>query len=153
MIAFPARLLFAAFLASLAPHALRGQETDEVPADLAFVSSGGYWEAGAERGQYRLLVFSNGFEHIISTVFVQWIRDPHSAEAPGETAAVVATVPVSEVNDQLTWSLGAPSVTSSPAGTTATLEMANSHLPDQAPRVCTLRLGQPGRYTASCKPR
>jgi hypothetical protein len=145
-------LVFAALPALAAPQEVCGQDLATLPPDLVFAVSGGYWEIGSQRGQYRLLVFSEGFEHVISTVFLQWLREPQSSEDAADTTAVVATAPVLEINDRATWSVGPPILIPAKNGTTAVLQMTNSHMPDEPGRSCLLVLGAPGHYIAICKP-
>jgi hypothetical protein len=38
---------------------------------------GGEWEGEGQRGQIRLIVVAGGFEHLLSTLYVQWVQAPN----------------------------------------------------------------------------
>jgi hypothetical protein len=134
----------------LAPGPLLGQEPKAVDPELRYVITGGFWERGNESGQFRVLVYSAGFEHVISHVFVQWLRDPQASDQP---PTIVASEPIRPINDQPTWSVGLPSLVPTERNAAIVkLEMANSHTEGTETRTCTVRLALPGRYTVTCHP-
>jgi hypothetical protein len=134
----------------IGPAPGNAQEPASAPPDLAYVVTGGWWQRGQESGQYRVLVFSPGFEHVISQVFIQWIRGPQGSDQPGQ---VIATAPIGPINDQPTWSVGLPElVTPEKNSATVTLHMANSHSDQDERRTCTVRLTLPGRLSSTCSP-
>ncbi len=47
-----------------------------VPPDVVSVTSGGYWDDGEKSGTYRVVISNKGFEHITSTLLIEWIADP-----------------------------------------------------------------------------
>ena len=69
----------------LAPYAIA---QPVVPASIESVVSGGYWETPGHHGRYRVLVVNEGFEHVTSKVFVQWVAE---ASSPVAGPVVVAT--------------------------------------------------------------
>ena len=133
------------------PFALTAQQADSVDPELEYVVTGGSWQQGDQDGQYRVMVYSAGVEHVISHVFIQWIRNP---VASNTSASIVSSKPISEINDQPTWSVGAPTLSASRTNeVTITLEMNNSHTEERETRTCTLQLGLPGHVSASCRPK
>lgn len=60
-----------------------------VPPQVHSVASGGYWSSGRHSGVYRVIVVNEGFEHVASRVFVEWIAEPTS---PTEDPTVIAVV-------------------------------------------------------------
>src|SRR4051794_28214167 len=76
-----------------------------VDATLAYVISGGWWERGDAHGRYRVLVYSPGFEHVISQVFVEWVQEPSESD---QLPQVISTLPIDAVNAQPTWTVGLP---------------------------------------------
>jgi hypothetical protein len=142
-------LLLCIGLLTIGSASLHAQGTF-VPPDLAYVVSGGSWERGQESGCYRVLVFSPGYEHVISKVFVEWIGDP---KASNEPPRVVATEAIAAINGQPTWSVGLPSLTAAGKNAmTITLQMANTHSEEDERRTCTVRLALPHQVTATCTP-
>jgi hypothetical protein len=77
----------AAVLAMLWPAP--GVSQSQVPASVTSVVSGGFWQSGSQAGRYRVVVVDEGTEHVVSRVFVEWVKD---AEAPETGPAVVASV-------------------------------------------------------------
>jgi hypothetical protein len=131
----------------LAPGSLLAQEPKNVDPHLLYAVTGGYWERGDVHGQFRILVYSGGFEHIISHVFVQWLRDPQASDQPPE---LVASEPIRPINDQPTWSVGLPSLVSEKRNVAiVNLKMVNSHTEENETRTCILRLALPGQYTVT----
>lgn len=49
---------------------------------VEFVTSGGWWESKAERGTYRVIVVSGGFEHVFSEITLQRIGHPTEHDQP-----------------------------------------------------------------------
>jgi hypothetical protein len=132
------------------PASTNTQEPASVPTDLAYVVTGGWWQHGQESGRYRVLVFSPGFEHVISQVFIQWVRDPQGPDHPGQ---VIATAPIGPINDQPTWAVRLPElVTPNKNFATVTLHMANSHSDQDERRTCIVRVTLPGRLNSTCSP-
>ena len=77
-------------LAAQAPAAAQ-QPAAGVPvldARIATVRTGGYWEAGGQRGYYRAVELQDGWEEIRRRVLIQWLAVP----AERGEATVVATV-------------------------------------------------------------
>ncbi len=64
-----------------------------LPADVETVVSGGYWEVGdTARGRFRAVITTNGLEHLISGLRIEWIRDPEeSNQAPRPLFAMDVT--------------------------------------------------------------
>ena len=69
---------------------IRAQTRDRLPAEVETVISGGWWESGAQEGRYRVVIRSGGFEHVISTMTVDWIVSPTETS----DAKVVASVTI-----------------------------------------------------------
>lgn len=51
-------------------------EAPGVPADVATVATVGWWMAGAAEGAYRLVIVEQGFDQIVSQVYLEWIELP-----------------------------------------------------------------------------
>jgi hypothetical protein len=52
-----------------------------VPATIESVNSGGYWATPEHRGRYRVVMVNEGYEHVYSRVFVEWVADPRSSSS------------------------------------------------------------------------
>ena len=53
-----------------------GAQHISVPAEVTSVSTAGRWQSGRIAGSYRVVVVRDGWEHIWSRVYVEWLQDP-----------------------------------------------------------------------------
>lgn len=67
------------------------------------VASGGYWKDGDRSGIIRIIVLQQGWEHVTSSVYLEWIEERHTRELK-----LIQQSPVDEINQAGTWSIGAP---------------------------------------------
>jgi hypothetical protein len=74
-------------------------EVPAVPLDVATVVSGGAWETADAAGTYRVVIVDEGFEHVHSTLWLEWL-----APVQDGPPALVARVRVKELSDGF-WSL------------------------------------------------
>ena len=140
------RVLLAIALGFCCSRSVDAQTIDAVVPSLEFAVTGGTWAQGGVRGQYRVLVFSGGFEHIVSEVYIQWIRDPESSS---DTAALVRSVPARQANHF--WRVnGPPVVQRRPGGATVTVRLVDPH-DSQPAQICVFTVGTPGEYAGSCR--
>jgi hypothetical protein len=58
------------------------------------VVSGGFWQQDSISGSIRVLIYSGGYEHVSSMLYLQWLTDPTS-ELPGQ---IIASVRVEELD-------------------------------------------------------
>jgi hypothetical protein len=59
-----------------------------VPANVRSVATGGRWHDGKRDGQYRVVVVDDGYEHVWSRVYIQWVARPQDRN---DTELIVAT--------------------------------------------------------------
>lgn len=78
---------FAFALAACVPVALAG----DIDADVVAVVSAGHWQDDAGQGVYRVVVRTQGFEHLSSGVVAEWVTDASEA---GNDARIVASEPL-----------------------------------------------------------
>ena len=124
---------------------LAGQQAPQVPVGLEYAVSGGGFQADSAWGQYRVLVFSGGFDHIVSEFHLQWVRDPTS----DDSARVVGSVPIQELNGM--WrAAGAPIIRLTPAGTTIRIDVVDPHGANGVRRHCVVTPSAPSKYTIRC---
>jgi len=71
-------------LATLVLLAVPAEEVPDfqIPTDVAFVVSGGYWTRGPLHGTYRLIVRNSGYEHVSSELVAEWIEDANGEDGP-----------------------------------------------------------------------
>lgn len=81
-------LLLAALLVSSA----MAQEP-RIPRDVVGVSTIGYWQTASQSGTYRVVVTQNGWEHVWSQVFIQWLPEPKSRDAAEPPITVAELLP------------------------------------------------------------
>lgn len=80
--------VLASLLVALIAMPLHAEESPIPSPDpkITSVISGGHWEDGEEHGSYRVVMWSEGYEHVSSGVLAEWISDPQEA---GESPRVV----------------------------------------------------------------
>ena len=61
------------FGALATPALAAAQDTTRIDPSVSSVVSGGYWQHGPRGGRYRIIVRTADFEHVSSTVRVEWI--------------------------------------------------------------------------------
>src|SRR5262245_12915739 len=88
------------------PSSSWSEEPPDLDTSVSSVVSGGYWEHETQRGHYRIVVRSAGWEHVSSTIRVEWI-----VEDPGKQQnRLLASSPVGSIPDWA-WSLATPHLT------------------------------------------
>jgi len=60
-----------------------------VPPEVSSVVSAGYWQANGQSGTYRVVVTSQGWEHVTSRVLVEWLAE---AKELGQSPTVLSVV-------------------------------------------------------------
>ena len=142
------RALLALAFCICAPRLATAQAMDAITPYLEFAVKGGGWADSTAAGEHRVLVYSGGFEHVISVVYIQWIRDPR---AQADTATLVQSVAVAQLNRP--WRVSAvPVLRSTTAGTTFTIHFVDPHDSGQPEQVCVVTAGTPSNYRVSCGP-
>ncbi|WP_147305071.1 hypothetical protein [Alkalilimnicola ehrlichii] len=84
-------MIFAFFLAVSSALA-----ADDLDPRVAFVVSIGEWNNGGQRGTFRFVTKTHGFEHASTSLWMQWVAYPEGSD--GESAAV-RSVAINELND------------------------------------------------------
>lgn len=132
----PMRCLRLAALTSVIALRLDAQAPSGLAADVETVTSGGSWEQGSSEGRYRAVIRSGGFEHVISTLTIDWITSPTETDSARVVASV--TIPTAGV------SLHDPEFSYTDSGWTLSVCANDSHF--DPPRLSTLHiaLGAPG---------
>ena len=102
---------------------------------IAFVSTGGFWESGPDRGQFRVVVTNQGWEHSSSKVELQWLLEDVAAR----DLRLYKSVEVKELSGGL-MSVGQPTFT--PEGTV----VLHASLKTGESTVFSLTPLQPGMY-------
>ena len=69
-------LMFTAIFALFVPFVALGQPA--IPMQVTSVVSGGYWQRGSESGTYRAVIVQEGWEHLSSRLYIEWISEPKS---------------------------------------------------------------------------
>lgn len=102
-------LLLSLALFALAASAKPPRATIDPAVDS--VVSGGYWTDGEDRGTYRVVVRSDGFDHIVSEITIEWLSDPRGED---EGPSVHECVVVKE--GQGLWRVADSKLEAAPAG-------------------------------------
>lgn len=93
---FPSRMLMpriAVAMLVLASGPGLGAQPSRLPADVETVLTGGFWEAAGQEGRYRVVIRSAGFEHLISSMTVDWILNAT------ETGAACGQAPTDDAQE------------------------------------------------------
>lgn len=88
-------------------HALRPVIAEYITA----VASGGYWEEGDRSGIIRVIVVQQGWEHVTSRVYLEWIEERQAHELK-----IIRQAPVDEINEAGVWSIDSPIMIPSASG-------------------------------------
>ena len=110
---------------------------EQVEASLSSAATGGTWEAGGKKGQYRVVVFSSGLEHVSSQVYLQWLEE-------GRASRVVRSIRVGELSSG-SWSVGEPVFSQAAGGGTIELEATNPYTLESS--RFALKPGEVGAYS------
>src|SRR5882672_6072013 len=71
------KLLIAPFVLAMAVSTARAQNGPSIPPEVETVISGGDWiTKDSVEGHYRIVIETEGLEHLISRLRVEWIADP-----------------------------------------------------------------------------
>jgi hypothetical protein len=132
-------------LALLFPFAAAAQTTQPgdsfvaaLPASVSLVSSGGGWVDGNEQGTYRIVAVTEGWDHLQSRLYIQWIAEDDAQQK----LKVVATTHVTEVRMAVvTGANFEPGVD----GVRLRVTLLNSHSMEE--REVEVLLGAKGKYT------
>ena len=79
----PAALVFVLFVGTASAQHV------EVAPEVTSVATVGRWQNGGNSGSYRVVVVRDGWEHLWSRVYVEWLPDPTEREAPTPTPVSV----------------------------------------------------------------
>ena len=94
-----------------------------VPAYVTALASGGYWEEGDRAGIVRVIVVQQGWEHVTSRVYLEWIE-----ERPAHASNIIRQAPIDEINQAGVWSVDTPVLSPSPNGLVIDLPAAHMDL-------------------------
>lgn len=141
-------LLFASTLIAASARAADALPVVQVPESVTAVVSGGSWQHAGAHGIFRVVVTSQGFEHVTSQVFLEWLTEATSTT----NRSLEQTIPLSEINTAGIWALGTPQLKVSKSGTEAVLTGSNSYAPSQR-IACRVKLLPEGGYRvlSGCK--
>jgi hypothetical protein len=109
-----------------------------LPASVSLVSSGGGWVDGKETGTYRVVVVTEGWDHLQSRLYIQWLAEDDAQQK----LTLVATAHVSEVGmGVVTGANFEPEVD----GVRLRISQLNSHSMEES--EMEILLGAKGNYT------
>ena len=79
------------FLLLLCSNAIA--QSPSVPSEIVSVSTVGRWHTESAKGSYRILTTRDGWEHVWSRVFVEWLPDPVDRESKQRPIYVSEVIP------------------------------------------------------------
>jgi len=109
---------------------------EKLDPSLSQAVSGGDWEMFGDYGDYRVLIFNRGYEHVSSQVVLQWVT--HSREG----ARVFRSVLITELSAG-TWSVG---ISAPFFGKSPTIQLQATHTYNLKKARFALTPGSPGQY-------
>ena len=64
------------------------QAVPTIPLEVETIASGGYWSTkDSVEGHYRIVISTEGSEHLISTLWVEWVADPSDSDSLAHVVA------------------------------------------------------------------
>ena len=63
--------------------------------EVSAVASGGWWSSGSTEGIYRVVLVDQGFEHVVTKAYLQWIE----TSSVGGAQTVLETAPLDQLNE------------------------------------------------------
>ena len=130
------------FGALATPALAAAQDTTRIDPSISSVVTGGYWQHGQRGGRYRIVVRSAGFEHVSSTLRVEWILEGTGKQDD----SVLVSSAVDSIPDWL-WSLGQPDISCAARVCQFTIQGTEPHILQKARWIITLR--DPGHLTVA----
>ena len=132
---------FVAFLIVL-PASSQDRALPFLDAAIESVISGGYWtNQDKAEGQFRVVVDTGGYEHLISSIWVQWIAQPKNSE---DSAQIVMTKHLEEVDANYV-RLSEPKLTLEGNRWILTVESTQTHCDPMPVKRWHVALGPPGQ--------
>lgn len=110
----------------------------DVSPSIVQVASFGFWQDGSQQGVYRAIVENQGFEHVDSRLWLEWVAEPVNAQGSPQ---VVGKVEVIEIRG---WSVLVEPA--QPALVQGTIRVAATNPHSLERRVFTIELSSVGKY-------
>ena len=124
---------------------LSAQDMPSLDVRVSSVVTGGYWETQTQRGRYRAIVVSGGWEHVSSQLRIEWLlEDPDKQEIRVLRSTTIDSIP------DWVYSLGAPSFVY--AGKTTQLRVDGTEPRELTNASWLITLGAPGQYSVATPP-
>ena len=135
-----------AVLSLAALTALASAQHVEVAANITSVQTAGRWVGQGASGTYRVIVVQDGWEHVWSRVYVEWLPDPKGPEAERSKPVAVEELRIPGVS-QGTSVLEAKASAVGTAGLSVTVTVRSNSEPKAKPGRFVFRLREPGKVT------
>lgn len=119
-----------------------GQDAPVVDPRVSGVVSGGWWDTDSKEGQLRLVVVSEGWEHLRSAHYLQWVAAPDSTGRQ----EIVSSVRLDEI-DVPVW-VTAPDVEIRDGHTVFILRQYHTNIPGKT-RTVEVHPGDLGYYSVA----
>ena len=131
-------------LATVATPRLRAQDTPPVlDPTITSVVTGGYWRSDGRDGTLRAIIVTNGFDHLVSRLYVQWLTQATDTGAPHVFKSQLV-----EAVSAGGWVLSSPRLVRSGSQWQFAIDAANSHFSPPRRGRWILTVGAPGTVTA-----
>jgi hypothetical protein len=108
-----------------------------IPVDVFEVKSFGHWETNDQYGYFRIKIVNQGFDHVASTVYLEWISTKE------EGKEILRSIPITEINESGFYSVSVKKVKTEKV--TLTLYHTYSHEESELEIIPT----EPGKYKAN----
>jgi hypothetical protein len=124
--------------------AVGAQSTFAIPVDVEFVTIGGSWTSGREKGIYRVIVVTSGAEKPASRLQIDWITEAGGASKPARVAA-------SKVAETRSWRLGKPRMARKGERWSVVVDGADTQITPSRTGTWRIELGEPGMLKTTLK--
>lgn len=134
------KILFTFIIYCLLTLNLKAQQSSyQIDPSVAFVTTGNYWENSEISGIYRVLVINQGFEHVSSDVYIQWLQE----NVEKSSFVVLNSLLVKEVSNGQ-WSIGQPELQTCKKNSICIINGTNPYTLEEKSWI--IKLGDVGKY-------
>jgi hypothetical protein len=118
----------------------RAQDSLSLPVSVNFVNTDEAWKTPTAHGRYRITVYNSGWEHIQSTLKIEWLEEKESTHE----VVVNSSVFINEINDE-SYSLNRPQFLEGLGQ--PTLRVTGTSTFTGKDKSWLVLLGEPGQYS------
>jgi hypothetical protein len=131
---------------SLLPVTLGAQDPNRLDPSVSAVLTGGYWTSAKAAGRFRVIVTSEGWEHVGSEVTIQWLQEDSTSRG----LIIARSTRVDQITAGI-FSIGQPTMRCIDTGCTFHLVGTDSRSLER--RSWDIKMAEPGNYVVISNPK